>query len=195
LGYDVGDAVTVAYETRDEDDVLVAAASVVLTVTKPDLTTETPTVTPTETGKYESPYLFAAGGRYRFRWVSTDPNTAETFVVDVTGAGSNYPVLQDVKNYLNSTQADLAARYSDAVLTEVLEAEKADQAKRCRIPANYPTDLREALLRRCQRNLAMRGLSLAVLQGDADTGSSTFLPGRDPEVRRLEAGWPKVVLG
>jgi hypothetical protein len=194
LGYDVGDAVRLTFETRDVDGVLVNAATTVLTVTKPDLTSETPTVTNTETGTYEVDYLLAAAGRYIFRWVATTPNVAEAFVVDTVLPG-NLPTLAEVKAYLDSTQAGLSATYADAVLTEVLEAEKADQAKRCRIPAYYPKDLREALLRRCQRNLAMRGLPLAVLQGDAEAGSSFALPGNDPEVRRLEAGHPKLVVG
>jgi hypothetical protein len=198
LAYDVGDATVATYEVRDDEGTLTNADTVVLTVTKPDLTTDAPTVAnpPTTTGEYEAAvYLFATAGRYRFRWVTTNPNTAETFVVDVIGTGSALPTLAEVKAYLDSTQAGLSATYSDPVLTDAIAAETAAQARKCRVLANYPDDLRQALYRRVQRNLAMRGLPLAVLQGDAETGSSAFLPGNDPEVRRLEGPHRKLVAG
>ena len=58
----------------------------------------------------------------------------------------------------------------------------------------YPKDLRQALLRRVQRNLALRALPLAVLQGDAEAGS-TILPGKDLEVRRLEGPFRRLLVG
>jgi hypothetical protein len=118
--------------------------------------------------------------------VTTVPNTAETFEIYVLGAGNPLPTLTEVKDYLNSTQAGLSAQYSDAVITGAMDAEMAAQRRRCRIPVDYPADLAEALKRRVHRNLAMRNLPLAVLQGDAEIGSPTLLPGEDPEVRRLE---------
>jgi len=195
LGYDVGDAIALTYEVRDDEGNLATAATVTLTVTKPDLTEATPTVTSTETGIYEAGYLFAALGRHRFRWVSTLPNTAETFELDAAGTGSALPTLTEVKDYLDSTQAGLSATFSDAVIQASTDAEQAAQRRKCRIPANYPADLSEALKRRVQRNLAMRSLSLAVLQGDAEAGSPIMLPGEDPEVRRLERPHRRMRVG
>lgn len=99
------------------------------------------------------------------------------------------PTVVDVKAYLGTNS------WTDAEIGDALDAETAAQAKVCRIPDPMPADLAEALKRRVQRNLAMRPLPLAVLQGDAEGGSSTVLPGRDPEVRRFEAPHRKLVLG
>jgi len=103
---------------------------------------------------------------------------------------SDLPTLANVKTYLG----DAAGRWTDAELTEVLDAETAAQAAACRVVPFYTDDLRAALLRRTMRALALRSLPLAVLQGDGEGGSIT-LPGRDPEVRRLEAARRKLVLG
>lgn len=99
------------------------------------------------------------------------------------------PTITDVRAYME----DAALQWTDPELQGALNAEQAAQARVCRV-ASYSDDLREALLRRVQRNLAMRALPLAVLQGDAEAGNS-IVPGRDPEVRRLEAPYRRVVLG
>lgn len=101
------------------------------------------------------------------------------------------PTAAEVEDYLGPTS------YTLEELGEVLAAEKAAQAARCRVPADdaaWPADLTEALKRRCARNLALRGVPLAVLQGDAEAGSM-IPPGRDPEVRRLEGPHRRLVLG
>lgn len=101
------------------------------------------------------------------------------------------PTASDVEAYLGDTS------YTTEEIGAALAAEKSAQAARCRVPADdavWPPDLTEALFRRCARNLAMRGVPLAILQGDAEVGS-TVLPGQDPEVRRLEGPWRKVMLG
>ena len=184
---DVGDAVTVSYSVRDDEGNPVNASTCVLTVTRPDLTTATPTVDNPETGEYEAPWLYAMAGRHLFAWVSTVPNTAESFAVEAVTHGP-LPTLAQVKAYLGANSA------SDATITEALAAETAAQAAMCRVGAHYPADLAEALKRRVARNLAMRGFPIAVLQGDPEAGS-LVLPGRDSEVRRLEGFWRKVVLG
>ncbi|GAB3817460.1 hypothetical protein [Kribbella italica] len=101
------------------------------------------------------------------------------------------PDISAVKNYLGVTSA------SDEAIESALAAETAAQAVVCRIPAapeDYPDDLAEALCRRVARNLALRKIPLAVLLGDAESGS-TILPGRDPEVRRYEAPHRRLVVG
>lgn len=95
--------------------------------------------------------------------------------------------IEDLRIYLG----DASNRLSDEELTDVLDVEATHQAERCTIPDPYPVTLGEALKRRCARNLALRGIPLAVLQGDAEAGSMV-LPSRDPEVRRLEAGYPRL---
>jgi len=96
-----------------------------------------------------------------------------------------------VKVYLGETS------YSDAEIGAALAAELAAQSRVAKQPAAdvaWPADLAEALFRRVARNLALRMLPLAVLQGDAEAGSLTP-PGRDPEVRRLEAPHRRLVIG
>lgn len=83
----------------------------------------------------------------------------------------------------------------DADVQDALDAETAAQAARCRVDDPAPPDLDQALKRRVACNLARRGLPLAVLQGDAESGRTDFVPGRDPEVRRLEAPYRRLVMG
>lgn len=96
--------------------------------------------------------------------------------------------LDDVKDYLGDHSWD------DEELQSALDAEEAAQAARCRIPDPTSADLDEALKRRVARNLAMRQIPLAVPQGSAEVGPS-FIPGNDPEVRRLEAPYRRLVIG
>lgn len=84
--------------------------------------------------------------------------------------------------------------FTDDELDDALAAEAAAQRKVCRIPAVYGADLANALCRRAQRNLFMRGLPLALPAGDADTGPQ-YLPASDPEVRRLERPYRKMGIG
>lgn len=101
------------------------------------------------------------------------------------------PNAENVWEYLGETS------YTLTEIGAVLAAEKAAQATRCRVPADdatWPPDLTEALCRRVARNLALRNLPLAQLEGDADLGS--FTPRVvDSEVRRLEAPHRKLVFG
>ncbi len=99
------------------------------------------------------------------------------------------PTVLEVRSRLKLT----VDRIDDDELGDVLAAEIELQAKVCRIPADptdppadaFPAALRQALFRRVARALAMKGIPLAVLQGDAEAGA-TYLPSNDPEVRRLE---------
>lgn len=102
------------------------------------------------------------------------------------------PDIGALKTYLGQTSQ------SDEVLEGALATEKRAQARVCRVPADpaapWDEDLAEALLRRVARNLAMRGIPLAMFSGDADLGG-LVPPSRDPEVRRLEAPLRKLHLG
>jgi hypothetical protein len=100
------------------------------------------------------------------------------------------PDLAAVKTYLGAS----ATQWTDGDLSEVLASETAAQALACTIPAIYPADLGQALLRRVQRALSMRSIPLGMAMGDAETGPA-MVPGRDPEVRRLEAGHRRLVVG
>lgn len=76
MPYDLGDVVTLSIETRDQAGAPANAGAVVLTVKKPDGTTETPTVTNPSTGKYSCDYTPAAAGPYAVKWVATGVNAS-----------------------------------------------------------------------------------------------------------------------
>lgn len=88
-----------------------------------------------------------------------------------------------------STEGEVAA---------ALAAEKAAQAKTCRVPdddADWPADLSEALYRRVAHNLALRALPLGVSAPITEGGPAAKVGGTDAEVRRLEAPYRKLPLG
>lgn len=70
------------------------------------------------------------------------------------------------------------------------------QAAACRIPAEgaYPATLAGALVRRVAVNLAMRDLPLAAAGSLPDPANVAGVAA-DPEVRRLEGPWRKMIFG
>lgn len=192
---DVGDTWLLGVEVRTDDlDAKLTDATVTAVVTLPDNTTVSPTVTRTDLGEYLAVYVLAATGRHTAAVTvapavgSTTPvNDVVLYAVDAM-APSGRPTLADVTTYLGETS------FTSVDIAAALAAETAAQSRACRIGAVYDVDLAEALKRRVARNLALRAVPLAVLRGDAEVGATT-LPGRDPEVRRLEGPWRKLVLG
>jgi hypothetical protein len=171
----------------DAYDCMVAQAPVV-TVTLPDGSTTTPTPTALTTGVYRTTYAPTVAGRHVARAVVSGYGAATfaAFAKAITAA-AGMPDVDAVDDYLAPHS------WTDTQLQQALDAESAAQRKVCAVPAEYPADLREALLRRVARNLAMRPIPLAVLQGDAEVGSSV-LPGSDPEVRRLEKPYLRLLV-
>lgn len=167
-----------------------ASVAPTVTVTLPAGGTATPTADEVTTGVYRAEYVVGTAGRYVAR-VTTVANGAADFTAFVTAtvAATGMPGIEDVDAYLGTHS------FTDAQLQDALDAEAAAQRKACKVPAAYPDDLRQALLRRVARNLAMRRVPLSVLQGDADAGTTNAYPGRDPEVRRLEAAYRRLVVG
>lgn len=95
---------------------------------------------------------------------------------------TSVPTLEEVATRLSKSE--------DAV-NDAYEAERADQANRCRIDP-YAVPLAEALHRRVARNLAMRNVPLGVVMDEA---GGTRIGSADPEVRRLEGAYRRVVIG
>lgn len=189
--YALGALVPLTFNVTDADGQLADAGAVTLTVTRPDGSTTSPTLDHPSVGVYQYDLQTPIPGRYTARFVATGANAGSTEdVFDVTAAALGHVTVVDVSDYLR----DGAAAWTTQELAETLAAEQAAQAARCRIDP-YTADLREAVLRRVQRNLALRPLPLAVLQGDAEAGSSTVLPGADPEVRRLEGPYRRRRVG
>lgn len=169
-----------------------AAVTPTVTVTLPGGSTATPTAEAVTSGVYRAVYVVGSAGRYVAR-VTTAENGAADFAAHVTAtvAATGMPDLDAVKTYLRVPLDDTE---QDDEIGDALDAESSAQRDVCRVPAAYPASLREALLRRVARNLALRNLPLAVLRGDGEAGD-TVLPGRDPEVRRFEAPYRKLRIG
>lgn len=170
-------------------DVATSGDTPTVVVTLPDGTTATPTTSTVGVGWHRAEHTVAEPGRYVARASTTGGVVDFAAYATAATTEAGMPTVPDVVDYvgpISATEDEVAA---------ALAAEAAAQRSVCRVRAVYPDDLREALLRRVARNLAMRSLPLAVLQGDAEGGSSSILPGRDPEVRRLEAPHRKLTVG
>lgn len=155
-----------------------------VTITLPDGTTASPVPELVTTGAHLARYVTVQAGRHIATVdAATDGTAAFAAHTNPVVAASGMPDLDETRAYLRYDVDDTSR---DSEIQNALNAEQAAQRAVCRVPAAYPADLREALLRRVARNLALRGLPLAVLQGDGEAGD-TILPGRDPEVKRLEA--------
>lgn len=174
----------------------------VVTVTTPGGATATPVAVAGPGSVWAAEYVISAAGRHTAR-VTTGTAGAADFTAYATAivAAAGMPTLADLRGaseerddpddlgYLGENGA------TDAEITDALDAEASAQRDAVRVPAAYPASLRQALMRRVARNLAMRGLPLAVLQGDAEAGDTTVLPGNDPEVRRLERPHRRLKVG
>lgn len=186
---ELGDVWTLCVLIQDDDGIYASVAPTV-TVTTPSGSSSTPVATQQTDNSWRALYTVAAVGRHVARIVGTGYGAADlTAFVTALVAAAGMPTIADLKTYMGTNS------FSDAELQDALDAESAAQRRTCRVPADYPADLAQALKRRCARNLNMRKVPLAVLRGDSGGGDATVLPGRDPEIRRLEAGWRKVVVG
>ena len=170
----------------DEGDGVSEAPTVL--VEAPDGTSSSPTVESLDhTGYYRASVTAALAGRYVATAIAAGYGaTAFVAYVQALATAADMPTAADVEDYLGEDST------TTEVIQDALDAEASAQRKACKVPAFYPADLRQALLRRVARNLALRGIPLAVLRGDAETGSLT-LPGKDPEVRRLEGPYRALV--
>ncbi|GAA5153831.1 hypothetical protein GCM10023340_36440 [Nocardioides marinquilinus] len=94
------------------------------------------------------------------------------------------PSVASVATQLGKTADEIRGAY---------HAEVASQRRRCDIEGyGYDQDLNAALVRRVRRHLAMDPLPLGVL---VDEVGGTRVGSTDPEVRRLEAPYRRVVVG
>ena len=102
---DLGDPVPLSVTIRNAAGAAQNADAVTLTVTLPDLTTASPTVTNTAPGIYEATYVPTQVGHHLVRWVATGANaSAYTDTFDVDPSPTNAIVsLADVKAHLNIT--------------------------------------------------------------------------------------------
>lgn len=118
---DLGDVYPLTLDIADAGGNPADATTVVLTITLPDLTTDTPAVQHPETGRYQVDYPTEQAGRHTARWVATGDNAgAYAEVFDVREATPGYIVsLADAKRHLNQ---DLTTTTFDEELRRFIEA-------------------------------------------------------------------------
>lgn len=127
--YDLGDTVALAFTTRDSTGALANATAVTLTVTEPDGTSDTYSVSPTTTGLYRYAYAPTSAGRHSVRWLATGTNAgayADVFDV-VSGTDARLIIsLADARDVLNlaadNTTHDEELRFYIRSATEVIES-------------------------------------------------------------------------
>lgn len=173
-----------------------STATVTCVVTTSAGGTTSPTVVQ-DGDKFQVTYAPSANGRFIATFTITDAETdfaesqvlrAVAYVTAVVAEGA-MPTGSDVLAYLGETSV------LEAEADAVVAAEAAAQRARCRMPAAYPADLREALLRRCARNLAARAVPVTQFTSFEGGGTATRVPMHDPEIARLEAPYRRLVVG
>jgi|WetSurSiteA1Bulk_404760.scaffolds.fasta_scaffold04978_5 hypothetical protein len=194
MAFVVGDIATLT-NTFIVDDVATDPTSVSVLAVAPDGTEVTYTyaagdITRSEVGVYSLDVTCPTPGRWAAVWTGTGAAADVTSVTWVVAPTHGVPPdLQAVKDYLGDTSE------TDATIAGALAAETAAQARRCTIPADFPADLAEALLRRVARNLAARAVPVATFTSFEGGGTSARVPTKDAEVARLEATFPRLPVG
>lgn len=115
MTYDIGDTVPLGVSITGDDGSPVDAATVTLTIDRPDGTTDVPTLTHPGVGDYRHSLVPDIPGTYGLRWASTSPNTAYADVVTVAPVDVHAVSLTQVKDHLNIT-----ATTSDDELRELI---------------------------------------------------------------------------
>lgn len=123
MAHDLGDLIPLTVTIRDADGAPTNATTVTLTITLPDGTTTSPSVTnpPATTGIYLYDYATVQPGRHVYRWTSSAPQAAHVDVFDVRPLAPPYIVsLADTKEQLNITSTG-----NDEELRKMIEASTA----------------------------------------------------------------------
>jgi hypothetical protein len=106
--YDLGDVVSLGISIYNTSGTLQNATAVTATITAPDGSSSTPTVTNSSAGLYDISYNPSLAGRYRIRWIATGTNasayTDEFSVRDYNDLG--IISLDEVKSHLNIPSTD-----------------------------------------------------------------------------------------
>lgn len=109
---------------------------------------------------------------------------------------ADFVTFEDVREYVKDEGNE---SWTDEDLEYTLNSEYSQQQAKCRAgfftdTTTYTEDLRQALLRRCQRALALRPIALNAQvgpEGDVRVIPRTF----DPEINRLEAPYRSLPVG
>lgn len=105
------------------------------------------------------------------------------------------PDITEIREWMDVAEGQL----SDPQLSRIISAEIEDQASSCRVPLNaedYPDALAMALLRRCARAAAARGIALGVINNSTEGAfPSAKIAVWDAEIQRYESKYPRLVVG
>ncbi len=127
--YDLGDVVGLAVNVTDAAGALANATAVVLTITLPDGSTATPSVTNSATGVYVATYTPAAVGRYGVRWVATGTNASTFNDAFTVATGAGLISLDEAKAFLNITSTTNDEELREFIRAATVAAEKYAQRK------------------------------------------------------------------
>ena len=116
MSYEVGALYRSALSVVDSANAPVDASTAVLTVTLPDGSVATPSVTHDGTGAYHVDYLFTQEGLHKFLWVTVGPNTAKTDYVNAESFRSIIGV-DEAKNYIN-----FGSSGNEDILRQIMQA-------------------------------------------------------------------------
>lgn len=149
-------------------------------VTKPDGSTVTADVDTVGGCQYRALYELTTTGRHLASAVVAGVGRADLAISAVEATpDAQMPQVADLNRYLGEHS------WASSDLEDALDAETAAQEAVCAVPAAYPPDLRQALLRRAWRNLIMRGQPFLTVPGGED-GQISVAPTLDAEIRRFE---------
>ena len=181
--YDLGDPVALGVTITNTAGTAQNATAVACTITLPDGTTTTPTVSNDGAGLYSVTYAPAVAGRFSVRWVATGTNASaftDTFDVnDPTALG--VVSLQDAKDHLNITTStndeelrrflwvatDMCEQYAGRVLGRRVFTESYDGGS-SRIRLRHPVALSIT-------SVVENGVTLAASQYRLDPVTGMFL--------------------
>ena len=125
--FDLGDVANLTITVRNSSGVAANAGAVTCTITQPDGTSSTPTVSNTGTGTYSAGFTPTQAGRHLIRWVATGTNASSyTDVFDAFPANPRFLIsLTDLREALNlaatNTTHDAELRLYLAAATAVIE--------------------------------------------------------------------------
>jgi hypothetical protein len=106
MAYNIGNIIRLTYQVKNDLQALANPATATLTITQPDGTTVTPSVTlpPPTTGQLVVDFTAAQAGLHSVRWVTTAPSTAEDDVFVVERAASLLISVDEALERLNAVQ-------------------------------------------------------------------------------------------
>lgn len=172
-----------------------SGSTVAVTVTNPSGSTSSPTPVVAD-GSVTISVPLTEEGRYLAVVTVTSDGVPDVtaYAIYAETPGGKVPGLEEVRAYLTGV-SDYDTSQDDATIRDALIAETAAQAKVCKIPADYPPNLGQALKRRVARNLAARGVPIAQITSFDGGQQASRVPRVDNEVERLEGPYRKVVFG